>query len=151
MTTLGGPFNGYSAKQTILGKKDGEESTIRRILRDGWNTAYARGTFNGRNRVITPFRAVNNAGDFLARKNYVCGGPAPLNKSKPGYRIGTMFSNCDGTGVPASNCNPKYVYDSSDYIRFKKQQAFNKNYNDSSNGGDQSNASYTAIMHVRRR
>ncbi len=150
MSVLGGPFNGYSAKQTILGKKDSEETATRSILRRGWNTAYARGTYNGYNRVITPFRAVNNAGDFLARTQYSCGGPSPLNKSKPGYNIGTMFRNCDNTGVPASTCNVKYVYDSSDYIRFKKQQAFNKNYNDVKNGGDESNASYTAIMHVRR-
>jgi hypothetical protein len=150
MSVLGGPFNGYSPKQTILGNKDGQETMTRSILRRGWNTSYARGTYKGLNRAITPFRAVNNAGDFLARQNYSCGGPAPLNKNKPGYRIGTMFNNCDNTNVPASSCNVKYVYDSSDYMRFKKQMAFNKNYNDSKNGGDQSNASYTAIMHVKR-
>jgi hypothetical protein len=28
-----------------------------------------------------------------------------------------------------SNCNPRYVYDSSDYSRFKKQVASNRDYN----------------------
>jgi hypothetical protein len=61
-----------------------------------------------------------------------------------------MFNNCDGTGVPASSCNVKFVADSSDYTKFKKQSAMNRNYNDASNGGDQSNASYVPTMAVRR-
>ena len=67
-TNLGGPFPGFSAKQTVLNYKDGQQTTTRFILRTGWNTAYAKGTYNGRSRVTTPFRAVNNAGDFLSRK-----------------------------------------------------------------------------------
>jgi hypothetical protein len=151
MSSLGGGTNGFSAKQTILGKKDSEQALARRVLRDSWNTAYAKGTYEGKNRVVTPFRAVMNSGDFLSRNNYVCGGPAPLNKSKPGYRVGSMLSICDATNVPASSCNVKFVADSSDYTKFRKQQAMNKNYNDSSNGGDQSNASYVSQMAVRRR
>lgn len=147
----GGPYNGYSPKQSITNYKDGEQTLHRRILRDGWNTSYATGVFNGRNRVITPFRAVNNSGDFLSRTQYSCGGPNPTNASKPGYKsnIGTMWSNCDNTGVPASSCNVKFVADSSDYTRFKKQSVYNRNYNDLKNGGDQSNASYVPLMRVR--
>jgi hypothetical protein len=36
----------------------------------------------------------------------------------------------DGTGIPSSTCNVKYVYDGSDYIKFKKNQAINRTYND---------------------
>jgi hypothetical protein len=46
--------------------------------------------------------------------------------------------------------NAKYVYDSSDYIRFKKLQASNRNYNDRSFGGDESNASYVPRNAARR-
>jgi hypothetical protein len=46
--------------------------------------------------------------------------------------------------------NAKYVYDSSDYIRFKKLQANNRNYNNRSFGGDKSNASYVPLNAVRR-
>jgi len=129
---LGGPYNGYSGKQTVTSYRDGEHTTARRILRSGWNTAYATGQVNGKDRVITPFRAVNNLGDFLSRKNYVCGGPNQVNASKPGMkgRIGSIISACDGSGVEASSCNPKFVSDSSDYIKFKKQVAMNRNYND---------------------
>ena len=149
--TLGSNLSGIAPKPTIIGKKDSQDALTRRILRDGWNTAYANDTFNGKNRVITPFRAINNSGDYLSRTNYVCGGPAPLNKSKPGYRVGSMISRCDTSNVPSSSCNVKFVADSSDYIKFKKQAAINKNYNDNTNGGDQSHASYVNIMAIRRR
>lgn len=132
-TVLGGPFNGYSGTQTVTNYKDSEQTSTRSVLRKSWNTMYATGTVNGYARVITPFRAVNNLGDFLARKNYVCGGPNQVNASKPGMkgRIGSIISSCDDTGVEASNCNPKFVSDSSDYVKFRKQQAINRTYNDS--------------------
>jgi hypothetical protein len=150
-SVLGGPFNGYSPKQTITNYKDSNQVMIRRILRNSWNTQNAIGVINGKNRVITPFRAVNNLGDFLARQNYVCGGPNQVNASKPGWksRIGSIISNCDGTGIPAGSGNMRFVSDSSDYITYKKQMAINKNYNDVKNGGDQSNGSYVALMRVR--
>jgi hypothetical protein len=62
-----------------------------------------------------------------------------------------MFNLCDGTNVPASSCNVKFVADSSDYVTYKKQRAVNVNYNDKSFGGDNSNASYVNLMAVRRR
>lgn len=153
MSSLGGGIKGVSPGQTILGKKDSEDAMMRKVLRMGWNTSYATGTVNGRNRIITPFRAVNNSGDFLSRTSYTCGGPNQVNADKPGWksRIGSIINSCDNSGIPSSTCNVKFVADSSDYIRFKKQTAVVKNYNDKSNGGDQSNASYVNIMAVRRR
>lgn len=118
-TVLGGPYNGHSSKQTVSSKRDGESAITRKILRSSWNTPYATGTYEGEKRVITPFRAVNNLGDFLGRKNYSCGGPKQ------------MTFTCDNSNVPASSTNVKFVPDSSDYIRFRKQQAMNRNYNDS--------------------
>ncbi len=134
-SVLGGPFNGYSGKQTMTNYKGSEQAMTRRVLRSAWNTQYATGVVNGQNRVITPFRAVNNLGDFLSRTNYVCGGPNQVNASKPGWkgRIGSIISNCDTTGVEASSGNHRFVSDSSDYIRYKKQRAMNRNYNDSKN------------------
>jgi hypothetical protein len=101
--------------------------------------------------VITPFRAVNNSGDFLARQYYTCGGPNQTNVDKPGRGrlIGSIHSQCDGTGVPASTCNPRFVADSSDYVTFKRQQALNQNFNDVKNGG-YNNSSYVQILAARR-
>ena len=148
----GGPFNGYSPVQTINNTKNSEQVMNRRVLRHAWNTPYATGKFNGYSRVTTPFRAVNNLGDFLDRKNYVCGGSNQVNASYPGWksRIGSIISQCDGTGVPSSTCNVKFVSDSSDYTNYRKLQSANHMYNDSKNGGDQSNASYVDVMRARR-
>jgi len=46
--------------------------------------------------------------------------------------------------------NQKWVYDGSDYIKFKKLQAKNRNFNDVSWGGDRNNASQVALSRVRR-
>lgn len=151
-TNLGGPFQGYSPAQTLTSFKDSNNVIARKIMVKSWNTPYATGTVNGNTRIITPFRAVNNLGDFLSRKNYTCGGPNQVNASKPGWkgRIGSIISHCDNTGVPASNCNTKFVADSSDYITFKKHRAMNQNYNELTMGGDNHNASYVSLMAVRR-
>jgi hypothetical protein len=78
-----------------------------------------------------------------------------MSSNAPGWSqslvfIGSQKNNCDNTGVPASSCNVKYVYDSSLYTRFLKEQAMNRNYNDLKNGGDDHNASQVALMAIRR-
>jgi len=152
---LGGPYRGFSAKQTVLNYKDAQQVTTRKILRDGWNTAMARPTYNGLSRKIGPFRAVYNAGDYLSRVNYVCGGPNPMSSNAPGWSqslifMGSQVNKCDGTGVPAAACNVKYVYDSSLFTRYKREAAINQNYNDLKNGGDDHHASQVAWMAIRR-
>jgi hypothetical protein len=149
-SNLGGPFRGFSSKQTITNYKTTELVNARSVLRNSWNTPYATGTVNGHSRVITPFRAVNNSGDFLSRKTYSSGGPNPTNASRPGYKsnIGRLWTNTDATGIPASSCNVKFVADSSEYSKFRRQQANNRNYNDLSQGG-YANSSYDALMRVR--
>lgn len=125
-------INGISPKQTVTSFKHGEQAQSREVLRRSWNQLQASGTVNDKERVLTPFRAVNNLGDFLGRKNYVCGGPNQVNASKPGWKghIGSIISNCDNSGVEGASCNPKFVSDSSDYVRFRKLRAMNRNYND---------------------
>lgn len=137
-TNLGGPYNGYSARQTINNYKDDEAVINRRELRRVWNTGYANGVYNGYRRQIGPFRAVTNSGDFLSRTNYTCGGPNPQNTTRAGARrisLGGIISSCDGTDVPHTSGNVKFVPDSSDYTKFRRQSALSKNYNDLSNGG----------------
>jgi hypothetical protein len=150
---LGGPFQGYSPQQTKVMYKNSEDAMARKILRSAWNNNYVGNSYNNKNRIITPFRAVNNLGDFLGRQNYNCGGPNQVNVTYPGRMSNPRkaISSCDGSGVPSSSCNPRFVPDSSDYIRFKKQTAMNKNYNDLKNGGDANHASYVPLMAVRRR
>jgi hypothetical protein len=149
---LGGPFNGYSTKHTVNSFKTCDDASIRSILKRSWNTAQARGQINGYNRIVTPFRAVNNSGDFLVRQNYVCGGPNPASNGTRRPGLGRLYGRaqdtCDDKKVPAASCNPKFVADSSDYIRFKKQRAYNVNFNDVNFGG-YNNSSQEALSRVR--
>lgn len=163
---LGGGYNGYSP--ALLGGGAGthggsgmeggnERSMDRLLLRQAWNGQYASGVVNGRKPVTTPFRLVNNAGDYLGRQNYVSGGSDQVQGRVRSSATGAwkMFAGHvqatnDGTGIPSSTCNVKYVYDGSDYTTFKKNQAINRTYNDKSFGGDASFASQSAWRRVRR-
>ena len=149
---LGGGITGISPKQSIGNYKGGSEVLSRRVVVKSWNTAYATGNVNGKNRVTTPFRAVNNSGDFLGRIDYTCGGPNPTNADKPGWRsrIRNMSGVCDGTNIPSSSTNVRFVPDASDYIKFKKYRAINLVYNDFKFGGDKNNASFVNRMAVHR-
>jgi len=106
-------------------------ASTRSILRDVWNTNNQNGV-NNKQRKIGSFRATMNAGDLLSRKHYSCNGPNPLQslffRSDNAMRSDNVPNNCDGTGIPPSSCNVKFVYDSSDFTRFRKHIAINRNY-----------------------
>ena len=146
-SNLGGPFMGFMASPTYYGYKNNDDVMTRGILRRVYNYS----SLNNVKRATTPFRAANNLGDTLARRYYTCGGPNQVVAKRPGYKnlIGNIISNCDNTGVQGATCNTKFVADSSDYVRFKKQTATLGNYNDLTNGGTR-NGAYEPLMRVRR-
>lgn len=83
-----------------------------------------------------PFRAAMNAGDTLGRKYLQCDCPNPLaaKAGKIGDHVsqhgcGVIINGYSTKNAPVANCNTKYVYDSSDYIKFKKLSAQRKDYN----------------------
>jgi hypothetical protein len=153
---LGRGIRGISAQVLLDTDTEYRESEqIRFTLRNAWNTKYVSQLGN-KKRIIGPFRAVNNAGDVLCRPDYSCGGPCQTFQSRPGMfglrqSMGHIQSYCDGTGVPPTTCNTKYVYDSSDYTTYLKQQAVNRNYNNISNGGNNNSGSQSAYRAIRRR
>jgi hypothetical protein len=164
-----GPFLGGGLPQRmpqplIIHDNSDSFARTRFTLRDSWNTSSFSGSSYKR-RMITPFRAVNNAGDLLCRQNYSCGGTCQTPQSRPGLyglrqKLGATSASCYPSVVwtalqlepktPSSTCNVKYVYDSSDYIRYRRNGAVNKNYNDRSFGGNEYNTSQSAIRHIRR-
>lgn len=164
MSNLGGGIQGIAP--TLIGGGSGkygnggmigssERAQDRFSLVQAWNGAAATGVINGYQRKIGPFRVVNNAGDFLSRQNYTSGGSNQVNNirnSLTGYRVlgGAIQPHRDNTGIPSATCNPRYVYDGSDYIQFKKLQAVNRNYNDYTFGGDDFLADQSALRRVRR-
>lgn len=164
----GGAINGWMPQQTqTVDKRYPEFEQIRFTLKNAWNTTYPSQLKrdNIKKSMITPFRAVNNAGDLLCRDNYSCGGSCQTPQNRPGLyglkqRFGSISKTCIPSAyynslqlladVPSGSCNVKYVYDSSDYIRYLKQKAVLQNFNDLSYGGDQSNASQVSWKAVRR-
>ena len=167
-TNSGGAINGYMPQQTQnVDKRYPEFEHIRFTLKNSWNTTYPSQLRRDKltKPITTPFRAVNNAGDLLSRLNYSCGGSCQTFQSRPGLKglrnhFGAVQDTCIPSAtysslqllnnIPASACNVKYVYDSSDYVTYLKQKAVNKNYNDLSYGGDQSNSTQSAIRAIRR-
>jgi hypothetical protein len=152
---LGGGIPGFIPQSVYNTNNNNEFIETRFSLKQAWNTGYAMNMLNKNTAICTPFRAVNNAGDLLSRKYYSCGGPCQTFQSRPGMfglkqHFGAIQNHCDGTGVPPSSCNIKYVYDSSDYIRYSKQKAVNKNYNDASYGGNNYSGAQSAIRAIRR-
>lgn len=164
----GGAINGYMPQTTQLTDKQYPEfEHIRFTLKNAWNTTYPSQLRRDKLKkpITTPFRAVNNAGDLLSRLNFSCGGTCQSFQSRPGLKglrqhFGSVQDTCIPSAIysnlqllnniPASACNVKFVYDSSDYTTYLKQRAVNKNFNDLSYGGDQSNTSQSAIRAVRR-
>ena len=124
-------FHGVSQTQTMDSHKDTENVMIRKILRDSWNKYNMQTSINNHGRVIDPFRAANNLGDYLSRPNYVCNttGHESIPRRRPGWHVRNAQNTCDTTGITGASCNPRYVSDCSDYIRFKKQSAFLNKYN----------------------
>ena len=161
---LGGGFKGRMPQPIMDHDNSDQFAQTRFTLRDAWNTTSISGSSNPK-RMITPFRAVNNAGDLLCRQNYSCGGSCQSFQSRPGlfglrHRFGATSDSCRADifwtatqvnpTVPSSTCNGKFVYDGSDYTRFKKNQAVNRNYNDINFGGDDNNGSQVAWRGSRR-
>ena len=163
----GGAIKGYMPQTIIKTDKDYKEfEQIRFTLKEAWNTTYpSQLKRSNKKAIITPFRAVNNAGDLLSREYYSCGGSCQSFQSRPGMfglkqRFGANQNSCVpgvvystyqlDTSIPASACNVKWVYDSSDYITYLKQKAINKNYNALSYGGNESNGAQSVFRAIRR-
>ena len=152
--SLGGGLPGFIPQAVQTTDNYDEFAQNRFLLKQAWNTTYARQLDNGK-AICTPFRAVNNAGDILSRPNYSCGGACQTFQSRPNlHGLKTKFGHinyaCDGTSVPPAACNVKYVYDSSDYSRYLKQRAINKNYNDLTYGGNDGSPAQSAWRAIRR-
>jgi hypothetical protein len=164
----GGAIKGWIPQPVINGdRRYPEWQNIRFTLTNAWNTTYASQLKrdNLKRPIVGPFRATQNAGDLLCRENYSCGGSCQTPQFRPNVyglkqRFGATSKSCNPsvvyntlqliTNIPSATCNGKWVYDSSDYTKYLKQQAVNKNFNDLTFGGDQSNGSQSAIRRSRR-
>ena len=110
--------------------------------------------------ITTPFRAATVSGDpegtintpaasCLQRVNHVTGTNAGLTFTRAKKQLGGGVRSTKGGALWTGN--GRYVYDGSDYARFKRLQAQNRNYNDSSFGGSAPSNAFIALARVRGR
>jgi hypothetical protein len=117
---LGGGANSNASSGVSGG---GLRGHTRNVLRRAFgNIQYFQSALPGLRSKTSPFRLAFNAGDPNGSIN-----SAPL----PQLPMGNGVHN---NGKAAFSGNPTYVYDSSEYTRFKHLQASNRNYNDRSFG-----------------
>jgi hypothetical protein len=150
---VGGGANSNSGSGMI---GSGLRGIDRLVLREGFGNSGWLKQIVGASNVklnITPFRLAMNAGDINGSVNSAPIPQLPSVNQVNGQGQSKLRANGGGAsnnGSSAFSGNPRYVYDGSDYVRFKKLKAVNRNYNDSSFGGDQGNASFSFINRVRR-
>jgi len=142
----GGRFSGTGIEGG--GQRELERVTLRRMF---GNTRFPAGN----PQVITPFRRYFNAGDTAGTVNSAPSSllgrpPNQVGSSSMVARIHGQQGGVNNQGNAFYTGNPKYVYDSSNYVRFKKLQAVNRNYNDSSFGGAGGSSVASALARVRR-
>ena len=134
----------------------------RRLLRKAFNSKniYVNGSIVTKSSMGS-FRAAEHIGDPLSRFYQSCGGCNQVNDVNSHIILredGVSNASCNVVTngytplqIPLHNGNLRYVRDNSLFIRFKGLAAINQNYNDTSNGGNNSNGSYVALMSARRR
>ena len=96
--------------------------------------------------ILGPFRTSYNAGDVIT--NTIVNTDIKYGREANqvgGNNLARVSGKPDGVsrnGSAMYSGNPKFVYDGSDYTRFKKLQAVNRTYNDSSFGLNAKDGSY---------
>lgn len=156
---IGGGANSNGGSGMVGG---GERSTNRQVLRRAFGNQkmpnIAESPLYG-NVGASPFRLAFSAGDVKGTVNQAANplyGPVSnqVNGITRVTALGGYKSVADGVryGTAAYSGNPKYVYDGSDYVKYKKLRAVNRNYYDYSftGGGGKTNfTSYSDLNRVR--
>ena len=168
VSALGGGIPGQSIARYGNAMVGGEVATKRAVLRRAFrnNKIKKNGVVVGKSHA-GPFRSSISLGDGLTRLNKSCGAASQMNRTGRGLvgvRLGNGVSNKDcgmevdingeavsTNDVPLESGNAKYVSDSSLYTNFKHLEKVGKLYNDKSVGGNDHNAGYTFINHIRHR
>ena len=103
--------------------------------------------------ILGPFRTSINGGDVLTNRPQATDskyGRAPNQVG--GNNLSRIQNVGDGTnnnGGAMYSGNPRFVYDGSDYARYKKLAAINSNYYDKTYGGDKHSSNQSAIRKIR--
>ncbi len=100
------------------------------------------------------FRAATNAGDINGTINEGTNKKYGKEHNNLGGNNISRLTNLNGGALTQNGNsfyagNPKIVYDASDFTRYKKLKAINKNFNDKTIGGDNNYAAQTAWSRLK--
>tara|TARA_B100000424_G_scaffold157523_2_gene120451 strand:- start:110 stop:598 length:489 start_codon:yes stop_codon:yes gene_type:complete len=156
-TNLGKGNKGFQPQ--LFGHMDGgnERAVSRKYLAKAFGNLYNSGLGDSpllyKNNILGPFKTAYNAGD-VTTNGY--GGTDPKYGEASNQVGGNNLSRLQGlgdgvkkNGNASYSGNPRFVYDGSDYIRFKKLMAINKTYNDKSFGGANNSQSQSILRNIR--
>ena len=156
-TKLGGGQKGYQPLITGHAVGGGERSANRKYLAKAFGNLKNTGLGTSPvlyNNILGPFRSAYNAGDVITNSivatDIKYGRESSQVNGNNLSRVQVRGDGLNRNGSAMFSGNPRFVYDGSDYIRFKKLNAINKNYNDSSFGGANNSQSQHAIRGVRK-
>ena len=152
-------FNGISP--VMFGVMDGgnERALSRKYLTKAFgnmrNSGLNSSPLNYNRNILGPFRTAFNAGDVITNSieetNAIYG---TESNQVGGNNLSRLQARGDSVSGQKGNAmysgNPKFVYDGSDYIRFKKLQALNKTYADTTFGGSNNSQEQIAIYRIRK-
>jgi len=98
------------------------------------------------------FRAATMAGDVIGSINSATNikyGVEHNNIVKQYSSLNLNNGSIRRNGSSSYSGDPKYVYDNSDFLRYKKLKSINQTYNDMTLGGDQNNGSKAAKTRIK--
>ena len=128
---------------------------LSRAFGNMYNSGLASSPLLYKKNILGPFRTAYNAGDVITNANV----PTNIIYGREANQVGgnnlsRLQVRGDGTsgqnGIAMYSGNTKFVHAGSDYIRFKKLQALNKNFNDWTYGGSNNSQAQHAINRVRK-
>ena len=163
MNKLGGDNtnNAIRGKQPLITGHTvggGERSANRKYLAKAFGNMFNSGLNSSpvlyENNILGPFRTAYNAGDVktnsIVATDIKYGRESSQINGNNLSRVQVRGDGLNRNGSAMFSGNPRFVYDGSDYARFKKLQAINKNYNDETFGGANNSQSQHAINRVRK-
>ncbi len=149
------PVGGFY-KDSLFGNERGvNRSVLRRsfgnLFNDGLNSSPLQMATKSTSQCGS-FRAATMAGDVVGSVNSATNVKYGVEHNSTGTHFASLNLNPGGirrNGESSYAGNPRHVYDSSDFLRYKKLKSINQTYNDRTLGGDQSSASQHAWARVK--
>lgn len=149
------PIGGFYIDSLYGNDRGVNRSVLRRsfgnLFNDGLDSSPVEIATKGQSRCGS-FRAATMSGDVIGSVNSATNIKYGVEHNSTGTYFTRLPLNTGGIrqdGSASYAGNPRHVYDSSDFLRYKKLKSINQTYNDLTFGGDNNHASQEAWRRLR--